>query len=220
MVYTSSMETVPIEFDTRIADKFAGGYVTIYKDGRWQKIGPFDHGYERGTEPIWLTIHGTAGGGTLEWILSAEPGSKRFQKYAAGVGLFHYLIDRDGSITNIIDPDKWVFHSSINYLDRQTIGVELLNPDFRNREPYTEEQYVSLITLYRYLRNKYPLTVMLSHNRSMQKIIYEARGKKPPQVAKACPGPGFNWPKFRQMMVDFGYTFQYDVSKESIWNIR
>ena len=94
-------------------------------------------GFDRERSPDTIVLHGTAGPGTYQWVL----GGGRKKLYKKGVALFHYLIERDGKIIEIIDPDKWVYHSSAGDIDERTIGVELLNPEKNNEDQYTNAQY-------------------------------------------------------------------------------
>lgn len=202
--------------DEIIRKKFKGGHQWM----NGQKL-VFDEGFERTMDVGWFVIHGTAGGGTLNWVRNADPNSPRGQRYARGVALFHYLIERDGTVHEIIDPSKWCLHASIWKLDSGTIGVEMVNPDWGNKDDYTDEQYNSLLELYNYLRGgDYPdMDVMLSHNRCKQKVNYEMKGLTPPRVAKACPGPGFDWNVWRKTVGNDGWDFDFDPNYESLWGL-
>ena len=103
----------------------------------------FTEGFNRDSEDVeTIVLHGTGGPGTLVWITKLiKPSSKKGRKLKIGIGLFQYLIERDGKIYCLIDPTKWVYHSSMGNNDRKTIGIELLNPSPGNLLPYTKEQY-------------------------------------------------------------------------------
>lgn len=172
----------------------------------------FFDGYARTLPITWFVIHGTGGGGTLRWMrYQVKLNSKRGLKYQRGVGLFHYLIERNGMIWEIIDPDMWVWHASVGNIDGGTIGVELLNPSPFNRKKYTVEQYDALLALYTHLRTKkYPkMDIMISHNRAKQKI--SGRTKK-------CPGKGFDWRLWRNMVAK-QYKYAHNHG-ESLWDIK
>lgn len=175
----------------------------------------FHSGFKRTRPVVWFVIHGTAGGGTLNWMRKMDESNEfrasRYRNYKKGIALFHYLIERDGTIVEIINPDRWVYHASVGAVDGGTIGVELLNPDSQNRKPYTQEQYEKLADLYEYLRIKYPqMTVQLSHNRAKEKV---SGGNK------ACPGTGFKWTKWRSLLKKRGWKFEFEKGKESVWNL-
>lgn len=150
----------------------------IIKDDRIREI--WHRGFNREKTPNEIVIHGTGGGGTYQWVLQGG----RKELYRRGIALFHYLIERDGSVTEIIDPDRWVYHSSSGKHDEKTIGIELVNPKSNNSAPYTDEQYKALFGLViDYLMEKYPISVIVSHNHN--KRVF-SKGKK------KCPG-NFDW---------------------------
>lgn len=205
-----------IKVDTRIRDKFKGGTAII--NGQTQT---FDGGYVRDREVNWFVVHGTMGGDTLNWVANASLKSAQGMDYCRGIALFHYLIDQKGQVTEVLNPEKWCYHSSIGIKDAATIGVELENPSSDNSAPYKEIQYKMLVELYDILRKKYPkMDTILSHNRCKQKVLFEAKGLPAPQWAKKCPGPGFDWDQFRAMIKSSGYKFESDPKKESLWNIN
>jgi len=131
-----------------------------------------------------IIIHGTGGGkneeSIINWMLSGE----RAAEYKKGIALYHYSIDRDGSVTQIIPDNYFVYHSSSGAHDRVTIGIELLNPYVDNHGGYTDEQYVSLLNLINGLKEKYPITVIAGHG---------ATGNKYSNKPKNCPGEFFDW---------------------------
>lgn len=183
----------------------------IYKDNIIRN--KFFGGYERTTDISWYVIHGTSGGGTLDWMRNTKPNSDRGKKYQKGIALFHYLIEEDGKIWEIIPPNKWVWHSATGSTDKGTIGVEMLNKSIGNTKPYTPSQYVALLALYTYLKENITICknmdVMISHNRAKQKIT----GK-----SKSCPGKGFDWKLWRGMVSEY-YTFAHE-NGEHLWNIK
>jgi len=158
-----------------------------------------------------VVIHGTGGGYTLEWMR----GGGRAEQYYKGIALFHYLIDRAGVIWEIIDPDRWVYHSSRGRMDRRSIGIELENYSRTNEWDYSDFQYDSLLWLvFNHLRPLYPdLNVIMSHKRAWQKV---SGGK----YTKECPGPAFDWDKIEKFMHSKSLTFDHDPRYESYWNIR
>lgn len=158
-----------------------------------------------------IIIHGTGGGGTLGWV----QGGGRAEQYYRGVALFHYLIERDGSIWEIIDPDRWVYHSCRGKKDRNSIGIEMENLTRNNRGTYTEEQYASLMWLtFEYLMERYPkASIIMSHKRAWQK---NSRGRR----SKECPGIGFNWSILEKYMKDNSIRYDHDVRYESYWGVK
>ena len=170
----------------------------------------FFMGYGRDCQTKYFVVHGTGGGGTLNWMRDTEIKSMRGKRYKSGDGLFHYLIERNGDIIEIINPEKWVYHSSVGRHDSETIGVELLNPSWTNKTPYTKDQYNSLKWLYGYVRKTYAheMDCIISHNEMK---------KKHNRLGKMCPGTGFEWNKFIDMMLE-DYIFFYE--KEQLDSIR
>jgi N-acetyl-anhydromuramyl-L-alanine amidase AmpD len=135
-----------------------------------------------------ICIHNTGGGtsanGILYWMMLGE----RAAEYYKGEALFHYLIDRDKSnIVEVIDPSYWVYHSSSGAHDKETVGIEMVNPSKGNREAPTENQYVLLFNLiFKHLLPTYStIKSIVSHDHNMQKYSRF--------VPKGCPGPGFDW---------------------------
>lgn len=185
---------------------------TINKDNIIRR--KFHAGYRRrsyrGDKVKEIVIHGTGGGGTLNWVRHGG----RADEYYRGVALFHYLIQRDGKIWEIIDPDRWVYHSSSRRKDANRIGIEVVNLDYGNRGPYENVQYESLNWLmYEYLMERYPsIHVILSHRRSMEKY---SKGRR----TKNCPGEGFEWDKVEEYMDINGISYKHINGIESYWGI-
>jgi len=124
----------------------------------------------------------------------------RAERYRQGDGLFHYLIERNGTIYEIIDPDKYVLHASQSTRDRRSIGIEMENPN--NASPFTPAQYDSLEWLvFRYLGNRYPtITSIISHNKAKRRANGNTKGKY-------CPGKGFDWSRLETIMSSNGVSY-------------
>lgn len=174
-----------ITIDTKIREK-------------WHK------GFNRSEKPTEIILHGTGGGGTYTYVFNGG----RKELYQVGIALFHYLIERDGKTIEIIDPEKWVYHSSSGKHDEETIGIEILNPSANNTQAYTIQQYKSLYDLIVELFQRYPITLIRSHN--MTKQIYSGTGKP-------CPG-NFNWHDLEVWLSDSGYEFESEF--ECFFDIR
>jgi len=136
-----------------------------------------------------VVVHGTGGGGTYMFVL----GGWRKEQYLKNIALFHYLIQLNEKIIEILDPDNFVFHSSSSWHDATTIGIEIENPHKFNDAPYTEWQYEALgYLIFDKLLEKYPtINKIVSHNMNGQ--IYSRK-------SKACPGAGFDWTKLEYEM--------------------
>lgn len=160
-------------------------------------------------------VHGTAGGQTaesnLKWMLSggAVPdGTTRENQYRRGVCLFHAIIDRDGKIIEIINPHKFVYHSSSGTFDSHTIGVELTNPDRTNGGSYTDMQYKALAKYYLWLSE---IFVNMKTIEGHGAIKQEKTG-----TYKFCPG-AFSFNKLNIMLVD---NFKHTIYRQGTEKIE
>jgi len=156
-----------------------------------------------------IVIHGTGGGssaqGIIKWMLAGE----RSAEYSRGVALFHFEIDLNGDIYEIIDPDRWVYHSGSGKHDMITIGIELVNPAPQNKGSYTSEQYAGLISLiFDYMSRRYHIETIVGHGVNQQQFSGSY---------KDCPGQEFDWDILQDELLSRGYTF--NTSKERIFNI-
>jgi len=183
---------VNIKIDTTIRKKYKKGWA---KKGRKKPI-------------IEIVIHGTAGGSTTSGLLNWMMSGARAKKYNRGIGLFHYTIGRVGNIVEVIDPNYWVYHSTSGNNDKQTIGIELLNPDKNNEDAYTSKQYKSLFDLiFNHLLPIYPsITRITSHRYNILTKNKKSIAKK---YDKNCPG-NFDWFMLDKELKKQGYTFKVD----------
>lgn len=166
--------------------------IRIIEDDRIEK--QYCKGFERNTSVKEIVIHATAGGGdVIDWMSKGgymgvdSQGNKMYRAndYKKGIGLFHYNIKKDGSITQVINPDFWVYHSSSGAHDVETIGIEMTKDSPKNADIITKEQLDSLQYLIVYLKTRFPsITTLASHDYNAKK--YSNRGPKP------CPGT-FDW---------------------------
>ncbi len=179
---TKTTVNIPnIVVDTRVETKYRSGVKTRYA-------------------PITeVVIHGTAGGSSAEALINWMLNGERQNDYMSGIGLFHYAIDREGIVHTIIDPKGWVWHSSSGAHDQYTIGIELMNPSTSNATPYSDAQYSALAQLIgNVLKPKYTeIKTLVAHN--LNQLTYS-----PALGGKQCPGPGFSWDKFRQVLTNEG----------------
>lgn len=74
----------------------------------------------------------------------------------------HYMIDRDGSVTQFVDDLMRAWHAGRSYwrgerdINSRSIGIELVNPGHENiYEPFHEAQITALIQLCNELSGKY-----------------------------------------------------------------
>lgn len=156
-----------------------------------------------------IVVHGTGGGSSadamIKWMMSGE----RKAEYVKGIALYHYLVDFDGGITEIIDPKKWVYHSSSGAHDMRTIGIEMMNSDPQNRNPYTDAQYKALNEL---------VIELLKANSIIDTIVgHGQNAKKYSSAYKNCPGKNFDWKKIADELTFFKYV--YKIGDEKITEI-
>jgi N-acetyl-anhydromuramyl-L-alanine amidase AmpD len=156
-----------------------------------------------------IVIHGTGGGTSAQNVIRWMLGGERAAEYSRGVALFHFEIDINGDIYEIIDPDRWVYHSGSGKHDMITIGIELVNPAKQNQGPYTSEQYAGLISLlFDYMARRYRIETITGHGVNQLQFS---------KIYKSCPGPDFDWGILQNELLSRGYTF--DTSTERIYHI-
>ena len=169
----------------------------------------FNQGFDRTIPVNEIVLHGTGGGSNaqsiLKWMMSGERGDE----YKKGIALFHALVDTNGDIYQIIDTNKWVYHSSSGAHDKETIGIECLNTTSGNTGDINEEQYSALLEYIQMLLNKYLITRIVGHDFNDLKYSKKTKG---------CPGPKFQWDKIKSYLTDNGYTF--DWANLEISNIK
>jgi len=147
-----------------------------------------------------ITVHATGGGSSagalIAWLLT--PG----QRKKKADGLFHYCIDYNGDVYELIDPvEKWVYHSSTGKRDRATIGIEIMKKDVRNESEPTIQQYRSLLQLINtLLENIDTINIICGHGR---------RKKRYGLNYKNCPGK-FDWNIITDELISEGHKFKYE----------
>lgn len=101
----------------------------------------------------------------------------------------HFLIDRQGHITQFVSCNERAWHAGVSCFQGRTacndfsIGIELEGTD---TTPYTDVQYERIGALARLLRERYDLSAVLGH-------CHIAPDRK------TDPGPSFDWDRFGQM---------------------
>jgi len=90
---------------------------------------------------------------------------KEYQQYGVAP---HFLIDREGSVYQLVDEKNIAYHAGVSKtpdgrtgVNNFSIGIELMNTKEDN---YTENQYSSLNTLIDYLENQYPIKYVIGHD--------------------------------------------------------
>lgn len=156
-----------------------------------------------------IVIHGTGGGTTTQGFLKWMYDGERAADYVKGVGLFHFFVGKDGAVVETLDTEYWVWHSTSDGHDENTIGIECLNSSKSNRDPYTDVQYNSLFKLiFEHLVPLYPtINRITSHKYNILKYNSPSVAQK---YLKDCPGNGFDWTKLDAVLKKYGYTFSVD----------
>ena len=149
-------------------------------------------GFDRAEEPNEIVIHGTGGGASadaiLKWMLNGERG----ESYKKGIGLFHFLIDFDGTIYQIIEDYKWVYHSDAGKHDAKTIGIELMNNKSGNKGIIADAQYNALSDI---IVDYVSKDVRIISNHDANRKLYSGLGPK------GCPG-NFDFVYFYKMLAE------------------
>ncbi|WP_137818206.1 1,6-anhydro-N-acetylmuramyl-L-alanine amidase AmpD [Pseudomonas sp. 2FG] len=119
--------------------------------------------------------------------------------YFAGIAALqvsaHFLIERDGAVTQFVSCLERAWHAGISRFEGRencndfSLGIELEGTD---ELPFTEAQYAALVELSRVLRNAYP-AITLERICGHSDI---APGRK------TDPGPAFDWLRLRAALTD------------------
>jgi len=182
---------VPAELD-------ADGWLTGARVCRSDNFGP----RPSGAVISLLVIHnislppGQFGGGYIEQFFTNRLDGDADPYFATIAELqvsAHFLIDRDGVVTQFVATEQRAWHagrSSFQGVDNcndYSLGIELEGCD---RHPYSAPQYEALAQLTRTLQRRYPAV-------SDQRIVGHsdiAPGRK------TDPGPYFDWPRYRALL--------------------
>jgi len=189
------------------------GFNMIIKDHEIRT--KYHDGFLRKNPPTEIILHGTAGPNTLNWMKGnpiASNGQNYADWYKKGIGLFHYFVDRAGQVFEVIDPERWVFHSESNTYDENTIGIEFENLDLANMGHYTGGQYTAMREIFDHLFSRYKICVLASHDRYRMK--YANKNPKP------CPGPLFDWFEVIKYFKENKYCYNHKAGIDSFWGIK
>ena len=130
-----------------------------------------------------IVLHHTGKGGmksAVSW----------FKTKKSGVSA-HYIVDRDGTIVQMVKDENKAWHSGVSVLhgrahvNRFSIGIEIVST---GEDGYTNEQYDSVVFLCKMLKKKYDIenNWIVGHN-----VIAPGRKVDP---------KGFNWNKLFDMI--------------------
>ena len=105
----------------------------------------------------------------------------------------HFLIERNGSLTQFVGTQQRAWHAGISSFQGVqncndfSVGIELEGCD---ESPYNDAQYAALATLTVLLLNRYPAL-------TRQRIVGHcdiSPGRK------TDPGPSFDWPRYFKLL--------------------
>ena len=106
----------------------------------------------------------------------------------------HFLIERDGRITQFVDCHKRAWHAGVSRFDGRegcndfSLGIELEGTD---EQPFTDAQYQALVELTRLLMAAFPAI-------GMERIC--GHSDIAPE-RKTDPGPCFDWSRYRAALI-------------------
>lgn len=141
-------------------------------------------------EPKVVVVHWTAGGTAKSaWNTFASATLHGRKSIARGGALnvsSQYLIDRDGTIHELLSPTRIARHCiGLNHL---SIGIE--NVGDGKKYPITDEQIQANIELIRYLKERYPITHLIGHHEHNKMREHEYFQEKDPKYKSWKPDPG------------------------------
>lgn len=128
-----------------------------------------------------LVLHGTAGGGTIQWFLNPD------SKVSA-----HYVIEQDGKVTQMVCESDTAWHAGVvspnSILANKgnpnsfCIGIEFVR-NKANDNPMPDAQISSGLDLVNDIRRRYPDIKIYFHDEI--------------SLGRICPGPNFPREIFR-----------------------
>ena len=127
----------------------------------------------------------------------------------------HYIIDKDGTITQLVDENKRAWHAGAGAwhdqadINSRSIGIEVINPSLGHSVPYTPEQIASLIKLSNDVIKRYNI---LPHNVIAHSDMAPTR--------KYDPGRLFPWAELSRAGIGlFPENTQVKTQKTSVKNL-
>lgn len=115
----------------------------------------------------------------------------------------HYLIQRDGTIYNLVPPVHKAWHAGGSIMPAPdnrvgvndfSIGIELAGGEFA---PFTEAQYESLRLLIKEIAEQFSIQTILGHEDIAGERAVTAKIRKD---VKIDPGPQFDWEKLQKAL--------------------
>ncbi len=138
-----------------------------------------------------IILHDT--GNPVKDVAKAENADLRWLTTPGSNASSHYIVQRDGTITQLVSDEQMAYHAGQSYLQgkdsvgKRSLGIEICNQG-NGAEPFTEKQMQAVIKLVGYLREK--------HQVQMSNITSHAAVAMP-AGRKSDPGPNFDWKRLR-----------------------
>jgi N-acetyl-anhydromuramyl-L-alanine amidase AmpD len=110
----------------------------------------------------------------------------------------HYVIDTDGSITQMLPTHDIGWHGGNSYVYNHAIGIEHIGFAIEGNEWYTDEMYAASAQLVRYLADRYDIPLDRAHIIGHDEIP----GRTPRHQAAMHwdPGPFWDWDRYMALM--------------------
>lgn len=138
-----------------------------------------------------IILHDT--GNPVKDVAKAENADLRWLTTPGSNASSHYIVQRDGTITQLVSDEQMAYHAGQSYLQgkdsvgKRSLGIEICNQG-NGAEPFTEKQMQAVVKLVGYLREKHQ--VQMSNITSHAAIAM-------PSGRKSDPGPNFDWKRLR-----------------------
>lgn len=102
----------------------------------------------------------------------------------------HYVVHVDGTVYECVEPARVAWHARFH--NTQWLGVELVQA--RITDAITEEQYMALAELTRWLSSTFGFPLDREHIRGHEEMLAGI------QDGKSDPGPQFDWQRFMALL--------------------
>jgi len=149
--------------------------------------------------PKMIVIHWTGAStakSTWNTFASAYLSGRRDIQKAGSLNVSaHFLVDRDGTVYQLLPSDRIARHCiGLNHL---SIGIE--NVGGGDKYPLTEEQAQANIALIEYLTKEYPITHVIGHYEASAMEKHPYFSEKNPKYRSIKPDPGKDFMRLIRM---------------------
>lgn len=118
----------------------------------------------------------------------------------------HYVVHVDGTVYECVEPARVAWHARFH--NTQWLGVELVQA--RITDAITEEQYMALAELTRWLSSTFGFPLDREHIRGHEEMLAGI------QDGKSDPGPEFDWQRFMALLTSEGEEEAMDAQTKRI----